>query len=439
MKKRVFSTFAFAMIFGALSVTSCSTDDNSTPTPEEGGTDGGNKVEWKYVIGASASKTNLLLTTNDLKSGEISAKGNGLTALGTTVYTYGGNRAYVFEYRKGDPSGMQSWLLTPDGKLNKHTTVDLPTREEFITNFGKYMIATTGGVQLTTGQKAQAFNFVDGNTGGINFTSYINVENIAEKGEYANFAGLENIGNNRFVMAIEPFKINKDEKEDNTSAYRSRVWLAVFKFNESETDVNKRVQLEKVVKDDRMSFAVARYRSSRISTIASGNDGFVYVFSPNAMLGKDKPSFSPIPSSVLRFNTKTLEFDKNYQYDIESLSGGHKVHKVYALTNNKFLLNMNADIAIAWNSLSTPYNKLAIFDGTTGEFKWIEGLPDAENIKEAQAPFIDGSDVYLPVTAESKSFVYTLDLATAKVTKGLEIKDLADGSIGTIGKINVEK
>ncbi|MDR0196325.1 MAG: DUF4374 domain-containing protein [Myroides sp.] len=437
MKKRVFSTFALAMLFGAFTMTSCSSDDKGT---DNGGEDKiTNKSEWKYIIGASASKTNLLLTTNDLKSGDISAKGNGLAALGTTIFTYGGNRAYVFEYRQGDPSGMQSWLLRPDGNLNRQTTVDLPTREEFITNFGKYMIATTGGVKLTSGERAQAFNFIDGNTGGINFTSYINVENIAEKGEYANFAGLENIGNNRFVMAIEPFKITKDDKEDNTSAYRSRVWLAVFKFNENETDVNKRVQLEKVVKDDRMSFAVARYRSSRISTIASGGDGFVYVFSPNAMLGKDKPSFSPIPSSVLRFNTKTLEFDKNYQYDIESLSGGHKVHKVYALANNKFLLNMNADIAIAWNSLSTPYNKLAIFDGTTGEFKWVEGLPSAENIKVAQAPFVDGSDVYLPVTAESKSFVYTLDLATAKVTKGLEVKDLADGSIGTIGKINIDK
>lgn len=437
MRKRVFSTLALAMLFGAFTMTSCSSDDKGT---DNGGEDKGtNKVEWKYIIGATASKTNLLLSTNDLKTGTISAKGNGLAALGTTIFTYGDNRAYVFEYRKGDPSGMQSWLLRPDGNLNKQTTVDLPTREEFITNFGKYMIATTGGVKLTSGERAQAFNFIDGNTGGINFTSYINVENIAEKGEYANFAGLENIGNNRFVMAIEPFKIPKDDKEDNTSAYRSRVWLAVFKFNETETDVNKRVQLEKVVKDDRMSFAVARYRSSRISTIASGSDGFVYVFSPNAMLGKDKPSFSPIPSSVLRFNTKTLEFDKNYQYDIESLSGGHKVHKVYALTNNKFLLNMNADIAIAWNSLSTPYNKLAIFDGTTGEFKWVEGLPTAENIKEAQAPFVDGSEVYLPVTAESKSFVYTLDLMTAKVTKGLEIKDLADGSIGTIGKINIDK
>lgn len=437
MKKRVFSTFAFAMIFGALSVTSCSTDNNSAPAPEEGGTDGGNKIEWKYVIGASASKTKLLLTTNDLKSGEISAKGNGLSALGTTVYTYGGNRAYVFEYRKGDPSGMQSWLLRPDGKLNKHTTVDLPTREEFIANFGKYMIATTGGVKLTTGQKAQAFNFIDGNSGRIKHTSYVNVENIAEKGEYANFAGLETIGNDRFVMAIEPFKITSNADEDNTSAYRDRVWLAVFKFNESATEDNDKVVLEKVVKDDRMSFAVGRRRSGRLSTIGKGVNGDVYVFSPSAMIGKDKGSFSSKPSSVLRFNHKTLEFDKNYYYDIEALSEGHKLLRTYTIGNDYFLLDMRAKVGAAWNM--APANKLAVFNAATGEFKWIDGLPEASDIASAGAPFVDGKEVFLPITAESKSFVYSLDATTAKATKGLEVKDLADGSIGTIGKINVEK
>ncbi|MDM1092720.1 DUF4374 domain-containing protein [Myroides odoratimimus] len=435
MKKRVFSTFAFAMIFGALSVTSCSTDDNSTPTPEEGGTDGGNKVEWKYVIGASASKTNLLLTTNDLKSGEISAKGNGLTALGTTVYTYGGNRAYVFEYRKGDPSGMQSWLLRPDGKLNKHTTVDLPTREEFITNFGKYMIATTGGVKLTTGEKAQAFNFIDGSSGGIKYTSYVNVENIAEKGEYANFAGLETIGNDRFVMAIEPFKITKDDKEDNTSAYRDRAWLAVFKFDESATDVNKKVVLEKVVKSDKMSFAVARYRSSRVSTIGKAGDGNVYLFSPNATNG-DGVSFSSKPSAVIKFDSKKGDFDNNYYFNLEQISGT-KVYKAFAIGGDYFLLNMFVSPSKASNMAAA--NKLAVFNVVTGDFKWIEGLPAANDIAAAGAPFVDGKEVFLPITAESKSFVYSLDATAAKATKGLEIKDLADGSIGTIGKINVEK
>lgn len=306
---------AFALLMGTFAMTSCSSDNSTPSNPDQGGEN--NKVEWKYIIGASASKTNLLLTTNDLKTGVISAKGNGVAALGTTVYTYGDNRAYVFEYRKGDPSGMQSWLLTPNGKLNKQTTVDLPTREEFITNFGKYMIATTGGVQLTTGEKAQAFNFIDGNTGGIAFTSYINVENIAEKGEYANFAGLETIGNNRFVMAIEPFK--NTTAEDNASAYRDRVWLAVFKFNEDEKDINKKVQLEKVVKDDRMSFAVGRRRSGRLSTIGKGANGDIYAFSPSAMVSETGGNYSSKPASVLKFDKTSLKFDANYYYDIEKL------------------------------------------------------------------------------------------------------------------------
>jgi len=36
-------------------------------------------------------------------------------------------------------------------------------------------------------------------------------------------------------------------------------------------------------------------------------------------------------------------------------------------------------------------------------------------------------------------FNKNLLLASAKVTKVLEVKDLADGNIGTIGKINIDK
>lgn len=436
MKKNVFTTFAMAMLLGMMSITSCSSDDHKAVDPDTDGGNGENKVEWKYVIGASASKTSLLLTTDNLKSGTISAKGNGVNSLGTSVYIHGGNRAYVFEYRKGDPSGMQSWLLTPNGKLSKQTTVDLPTREEFITNFGKYMIATTGGVQLTTGEKAQAFNFIDGHSGGIAFTSYLNVEHIAEQGEYANFAGLESIENNRFVMAIEPFKITANKEEDNTSSFRNRVWLAVFKFDENEQDENKRVKLEKIVKDDRMSFAVGRRRSGRLSAIGKGVDGNVYVFSPSAMISETGGSFSEKPAAVLKFNSKTLTFDPNYYYNIEALAEGRKIQQVYAVGENYFVLNMYAHVGQAWNM--APINKLALFNAVTGDFKWIEGLPDVEDIKQAGKPFIDNAEVYLPITAASKSFVYSLDLGTATATKGLEIKDLADGSIGTIGKINID-
>jgi len=445
MKKRVLSTMVLAFLVSTFSLTSCSSDDNSSKGGEGGEEeevidDGSRNPEdllgTKYILGASASKTNLLLEVDNLKEGAISVKGNGKTALGKNIYTFKDLRAYVFEYRKGDPSGMQSWMLNKDLRLQQNTLVDLPNREEFITAFGRFMISTTGGIELENGKKGQAFNFINGVTGAIEFTSFVNVENIAEEGEYANFAGLEDIGNDRFVMAIEPFKITENSDQDNTSAFRDRVWLAIFKLDMSKEPEN-RVVLENVIKDDRMSFAVARYRSSRVSTIGKGASGDIYVFSPSAMISQEKGAFSTKPSAVLKFDKNTLKFDSSYYFNLEAKSGGHKVYKVYAVGKDQFILNMFANTDQSWNM--APANKLALFNAKTGEFKWIEGVAEPGLIAEIGTPYVEGNDVFVPITAAAKSHVYLLDRTTATFTKGLEIQDLGDGTVGNIVKINAYK
>jgi hypothetical protein len=439
MKKRVLSTVVLAFLVSAFTLTSCSSDDNSKPgggdddeVIDDGDREPEDLIGTKYILGASASKTNLLLEVDNLKEGSISVRGNGKTALGKNIYMFKDLRAYVFEYRKGDPSGMQSWLLNKDLRIQENTLVDLPNREEFIQPFGRFMISTTGGIELENGKKGQAFNFINGVTGAIEFTSFVNVENIAEQGEYANFAGLEDIGNDRFVMAIEPFKITANSDQDNTSAFRDRAWLAIFKLDMSQAPEN-RVVLEDVVKDDRMSFAVARYRSSRVSTIGKGASGDIYVFSPSAMISQEKGAFSTKPSAVLKFDKNTLKFDSSYYFDLEAKSGGHKVYKVYAVGKDQFILNMFANTDQSWNM--APANKLALFNAKTGQFQWINGLEDPALIAEIGTPYVEGDEVFVPITAAAKSYVYLLNRTTATFTKGLEIKDLGDGTVGNVVKI----
>lgn len=439
MKKRVLSTVVLAFLVSAFTLTSCSSDDNSKPgggdddeVIDDGDREPEDLIGTKYILGASASKTNLLLEVDNLKEGSISVRGNGKTALGKNIYMFKDLRAYVFEYRKGDPSGMQSWMLNKDLRLQENTLVDLPNREEFIQPFGRFMISTTGGIELENGKKGQAFNFINGVTGAIEFTSFVNVENIAEQGEYANFAGLEDIGNDRFVMAIEPFKITANSDQDNTSAFRDRAWLAIFKLDMSQAPEN-RVVLEDVVRDDRMSFAVARYRSSRVSTIGKGASGDIYVFSPSAMISQEKGAFSTKPSAVLKFDKNTLKFDSSYYFDLEAKSGGHKVYKVYAVGKDQFILNMFANTDQSWNM--APANKLALFNAKTGQFQWIDGLEDPALIAEIGTPYVEGDEVFVPITAAAKSYVYLLNRTTATFTKGLEIKDLGDGTVGNVVKI----
>lgn len=243
---------------------------------------------------------------------------------------------------------------------------------------------------------------------------------------------MEDIGNDRFVMAIEPFKITANSDQDNTSAFRDRAWLAIFKLDMSQAPEN-RVVLEDVVKDDRMSFAVARYRSSRVSTIGKGASGDIYVFSPSAMISQEKGAFSTKPSAVLKFDKNTLKFDSSYYFDLEAKSGGHKVYKVYAVGKDQFILNMFANTDQSWNM--APANKLALFNAKTGQFQWINGLEDPALIAEIGTPYVEGDEVFVPITAAAKSYVYLLNRTTATFTKGLEIKDLGDGTVGNVVKI----
>lgn len=426
MKKKIFYAAAICLIGAFSSLTSCSdnNDDPDVVKPVNPTT------KSQYILGVSTDKKSYFLLTDNIESGKIDMKGNGIESISSNIHSFKNKKGFVLEYRKGDPAGLQIWGLTKDATLKKEKELTLSDREEFIENFNDQVLITTS-VTLKDGKRGQAFMLADGETGALAPTKYISTEDLIEKGEYANFAGLVTVGKN-FAMAVEPYRIPTKDNNSQLTQYPDRVWLQIF-----DKDINK----VKTIFDDRMSNAVGRRRSGRLSCIGTNASGDIYVFSPanlrRTKIEGDKykvEASTKHPSSVLRVNKTTLEFDKNYYFDLEKLSGGLKLQNAVALTKDFFLLNFFAKKEEAWNMATA--NKFALFDVVNGTFKWIEGLPKSEDIGGyVPSPLIDAGKIYLPLTAAGKNIIYKLDPENAKATAGAEI--IGDVTVGELIKLNV--
>lgn len=427
MTKNFLSRSLFALGLTVI-ITACSDDPDPDP---------GNVTRGNYVVGVSSGSTSsksYLLATDNLKSGKISIRGNGKEANESTIYQYNnGEKGFMFLYRKGDPATFQSCKFLSGGELNISSSKTMPTREEFIGLYKNYVLVMTS-IKLQDDKYGEAFNFIDGNSEAIE-TAYMSTENIVHEGEYANMGGLVSIGDN-IITALEPYQIPASGSSSQPTAFPDEMAIAIL-----SRDGNNKMKVNKIIKDSRASYAVGRRRSGRLSCIGAAGDGNIYAFGP-ANQRNAGTSAAPVPeniskhpSSVLKINKTTLEFDKSYYYNIEDKSGGLKLQNAFPLYGNYFLLNMFATEK-AWNMQAA--NKFAIFNVQNGEFRWIEGLPASKDIGGySPKPYIENETVYLPLTASAQSFVYVINAETAKAVKGVEITDGTDITIGSVTKLNI--
>lgn len=426
MTKKFLSRSLFALGLTVI-ITACSDDPDPDP---------GNVTRGNYVVGVrtdGSSSQSYLLTTDNLKSGEISLRGNGKEANESTIYQYNnGEKGFMFLYRQGDPATFQSCKFLSGGELNLSSSKTMPTREEFIGLYKNYVLAMTS-VKLQDGKYGEAFNFIDGNSEAIE-TAYMSTENIVHEGEYANMGGLISIGDN-IITALEPYQIPASGSSSQPTAFPDEMAIAIL-----SRDGNNKMKVNKIIKDSRASYAVGRKRSGRLSCIGTAGDGNIYAFGPANQRNagtRDAPvpeNISKHPSSVLKINKTTLEFDKSYYYNIEDKSGGLKLQNAFPLYGNYFLLNMFSTEK-AWNMQAA--NKFAIFNVQNGEFRWIEGLPASESIKgHLPRPYIEKETVYLPLSASAESFVYIINAETAKAVKGVQILE-TDITIVSVTKLNI--
>ncbi|OAV69703.1 hypothetical protein Barb6XT_00339 [Bacteroidales bacterium Barb6XT] len=408
MNKRNIFLSAACAISSLFAFSSCD-DETSVPEPPVV------TEPFQYVIVATSEDGTYILQTNDISSGQISIVGNGIETEAATAWIfYGTQYAYDLVYRQGDPAQVAAYELGADGKLKKRlNTYQMPSRYTTYGYFDNY-ITTAVSVTRADNTPGLSFNLLDVKTQSIT-EKVIAAGNFTGNGETANLSGILEVGDKFFTGICTTPAVNAGGTTGTATAYPDSVWVGIF-----DRDLNCTL-----LRDNRLSYATGRYRSSYHTNLAKDDNDNVYVFSSAYDNRTTKPS------GALRIKKGETRFDPDYFFNIQLLAGGRHLFKVWHITGDYFLLQMyntpNQTAEAVWSVL-------AVVDVAKKTYREVSGLPALDKIASVgSTPYAGDGKIAVPIVSDNEyPYLYIIDPVTATATKGLEV--IAEG-ITAVGKL----
>lgn len=442
---------ALAALAVPVALTSCSESDEPGNVANDG-----ISSEGKFVISASVQGSNatsyVLLTSETLDGGTLSAEGNGLVNDGASQWVFHGrDYLYALTYNQGAAGTTRSYFLNHSGSVQPR---DMEYKISRFTSYGLYdnyiMSMSTGN-----GPEAQAdangylpktllltYLNVDAETSGGNDTSTgaYSVENFLGNGEYVTLAGIQQSGRliysgaipmglSQYGAAIDGGKWVRRGYEDlvktadggsNSSSYKKgelqwtqypdEGWVAIFN--------NSDMTAPKLIKSDKISYPCGRFKSQYYQTVWAADNGDIYVFSPSyAKTMTDARQQTNLPAGVVRIPAGKTEFD-DYYCNIEEQAGGRSFMRCWPAGGNRFLLMMYDRPFSQKGFVATD---LAVFDADAKRLTFVKNLP--ENISSfGTNVYVHDGAVYIAINVEnSYPAIYRIDPSTATATRGLTV------------------
>ncbi len=412
MKRIKFSVFAM-LLMGVIN-TSCDKSDDSNPVnPIE-------KGEERYVIAAVpvefSDTADYLLTTESLESGSITTSGNGIEQDGYRYYLTVKNKFYSMLYGQGGPGAVTTYGLSTSGKLTK--------TNDFVTETVQVISEIGGDIMLCkvprSGQtEARWFNISTDKNEIVN-SGAIDIVQLANNGERAHFTGFTLVG----TKLIAPYMSIRGVAGGDVwgTSYPNTSWAAVYAYPS--------MTLEKVITDDRTSYLGGYY----LNGLVRDEKGDAYGFSSANVKGDQDQLLTTKPSAIVKIDAKSVDFDKNYFFNLEQASGGAYIVDFKYAGNGNFIARMINDKAS--NNDEIRFAAINVYNKT---FNWVTGLPS--NLKDSgfatkgdYAP-MDGKTVFVGINSPEGAFVYKFDAIGATATRGLKVEG---GRITAISKISAE-
>lgn len=460
MKKKFF--IYSVLVASAMTFVACDENNNSNTPPTD-------TAEGAYVIAssvtASGNTSYVLLTSDKLDEGSVSAVNNGLVNDGATYWVFYRNKyLYGLTYNQGNAGTTRSYIMGNNGvearaaeyAVRRFTTYGI---------YDKYIMTTSTGDGPSeyadeNGYIPQSFLVswldVEGETYTTNDTrqEIYNSENFLGNGEYVTLAGLLESngklwsvavpmglsqygvkdGNGRWVREGYADLIKTEAGGSGSGAYEKdelqwtqypdECWVAIF---DDETLSSK-----KLIKTDKISYACGRHKSQYYQTIWAAENGDIYVFSPSyAKTMKDARQKTTLDAGVVRIKAGTQEFDPNYYINIESQTGGKSFLRCWHIADDNFLMLMY-DRPLTESGFTA--NQLAVFKGETGQLTYVDGMPEAEKISSfGNAVYNENGKVYVTVTTtDGYPAIYVIDPTTATASKGITVEATQINGVGLL-------
>ncbi len=450
--KKVFILSVFTTLAVPLALTSCSESDEPN---RDGNT--GTAEEGKFVISASVQGSNatsyVLLTSETLDGGVLSAERNGLINDGASQWVFHGqDYLYALTYNQGNAGTTRSYFLDRTGSVQPR---DMEYKISRFTSYGIYdsyiMSMSTGNGPDTQADangylpKTLLLSYlnVDAETSKNNDTSTgaYSVENFLGNGEYVTLAGIQQSGNkiytgavpmglSQYGAAIDGGKWIRKGYEDlvktadggsNSSSYKKgelqwtqypdEGWVAIFNSSDMINPT--------LIKSDKISYPCGRFKSQYYQTVWAADNGDIYVFSPSyAKTMTDPRQQTKHPAGVVRIPAGKTEFD-NYYCDIEEQAEGRSFMRCSPAGGNRFLLIMYDRPLSQEGFVATD---LAVFDADTKKLTFVKNLP-AGISSFGKTVYVHDGAVYIAINVENNyPAIYRIDPSTAIATKGLTVE-----------------
>lgn len=450
------------LVVSVMALVACDENNNSNTPPI-------NTAEGAYVIAssvtASGNTSYVLLTSDKLDDGSVSAVNNGLVNDGATYWVFYRNKyLYGLTYNQGNAGTTRSYIMGDNG-------IEARAAEYAVRRFTTYGIYDKYIMTTSTGDGPSEYADVNGYIPQSFLVSWLdvvgetyitndtrqeiyNAENFLGNGEYVTLAGLLESngklwsvavpmglsqygvkdGNGRWVREGYADLIKTEAGGSGSGAYEKdelqwtqypdECWVAIF---DDETLSSK-----KLIRTDKISYACGRNKSQYYQTIWAADNGDIYVFSPSyAKTMKDVRQKTTLDAGVVRIKAGTQEFDPNYYYNIESQTDGKSFLRCWHIADDYFLMLMY-DRPLTESGFTA--NQLAVFKGETGQLTYVDGMPETEKISSfGNAIYNENGKVYVTVTTtDGYPSIYVIDPTTATASKGVTVEATQINGVGLL-------
>lgn len=440
-----------ATLLSALILTGCSEDDGPASGYDGPGTP---KFVFATSVETSAGTKYVLLTSDSLDEGTVSAVNNGCTNDGATQWVFNGNYLYGLTYNQANSGTTHRFTLGNDGQMKADPT------EYFVSRFSSYGIYKNYIISMAAAENANfqangyhpqtlTFTRIDVNLqtstpNDVSSDNRYSLENYLGNGEYVTLAGLEPSGN-RLFSGLAPMGLSQYGYADGNGKwlrspeYRDLVATAdggtgggSYKANSlSGTQYpdscyvaiysDETLTNPIIAKTNKISTPAGRFKSQYYQSVWADEKGDLYVFSPSyAKTMSSRLQRTELPAGVARIPSGSNDFD-SYYCDLEEQSGGYSFMRCWYVSGPYFLLQMY-DQKLTPNVSNLSATKLAIFNAETRKLTYVTGLPEGElTIGKTIYPL--NGKVYIPINVTNQyPAIYSIDPASCKATKGVTIE-----------------
>ncbi len=400
LKKVLFTTLlATSVLF-----TSCSSDDDSTPTPPDNSP--------KFFIGVQGTdNVDVLVSAENLTEGTISPINNGIVQPAWMTFT-----------SLGDAIVSQGFSTDNEMKIYKKVNGELTNTDNLFTTLSPFAMANVDANNFIAigaareGNSNREIYLIDKSNYSISKTVETKIDEITAEDLIAFPTG---VAVNDGKLFISYYFIPTAAGGAGTAIAKDAK-IAVYSYPELE--------FEKIITDTR-SASLGVYAGTGAMVKVENGDLYTYS-SASAICG-----FIPAPaqpSSILRIKDGQSEFDASYHFDFQTASGGYKINDMLYAGNGKAIVRMFQEPPVVpqqyyWAAYAPTIDQnvaaltLGVIDFEAKTVTPITDVP-AHGGAWGIGNLVNDGKVYINISHSNEAAVYIVDPATATAVKGATIQ-----------------